>query len=146
MKEKKLYLVALPENYKDIDIPEYKKMKKIGTTYAPTDTVAVGNFLRRNIENKAGIIQQIIRDNLGGYEEFALEIVKDEEYFYEDGSQIPPEELLSVREIEITQFLQNVYFNQNKDQSYWLNKARKIIDNEIINRINKKTGLEKRVA
>jgi hypothetical protein len=86
------YVVALP----NLEGREYSCLEKIGTTFAVSEAEAIGNYLFRNLPRRtARATMTKIRDKLGGYEKFALEInLKD----------IPANQI-----IEIASFLSGVY-------------------------------------
>lgn len=144
MVDKELYLVMLPENYTDIDVAGYPAMEKVATTFAVSTATAIGNVLTRSLHAKAGIVQAIIRDNLGGYDDFAMRIAPDEEYEYPEpeGSPMDPLDIYRLREMEIATMLHEVYGRESAH--VWSQRAREIIDIKLRKHLTKGT-LEKKV-
>ena len=143
MAEKEPYLVMLPEKYSDITVEGYRAMEKIATTFAVSTATAVGNVLTRTLHSKAGIAQAIIRDSLGGYDEFAMRIAPDEEYEYPEpeGGQMDARDIYEQREIEIATMLHEVYGRENAQA--WSERARDIIDLKLRRHLKRKSLEEK---
>ena len=118
------FVVALPREI-NVNIPGYQNIRKMGTTYAPTEATAVGNCLFRNLpRNKGRLVMSDIRDNLGGYAKHVQIIDNDYEWENND-TPMTENEIMTAQEIDVCYLFFDVYGRKPQD---WLAVARKILN------------------